>query len=245
MHPILFQLGPATIHSWGVLVAVAIILVVSLIYKNSAREGFQAEKIIDGTFWTILSGLIGARLIYVIFHWPLFQKNPLEALYLWQGGLAWYGALGGGFSTAWFYCWKNKINFLKIMDLVAPFVALGYAVGRIGCFLNGCCYGKICRLPWAVKFPNYPGLRHPTQIYSALFWLFLFLVLLFLKKYKKFDGQIFYLGIIIYSFYRFFLEVVREDVPYFFYGLNSIQIASVVIFVVFGGIYVYQKLKLK
>lgn len=243
MHPILLKLGSVTLYSWGLMVALGTILGVYLIIRAGVKAGFDANKILDGSFWTIVAGFLGARLVYVIYFWKDFSPRPWEALFIWQGGLVFYGGLAGSLLAAVLYLKINKLPVLKILDLAAPYAALGYIFVRLGCFLNGCCFGKICRGPWAVKFPQLVGLRHPTQLYEAAAGAVIFLILLFLKKRQKFDGQLVYSGIMVYSVWRFWVEFLRDDPPYFFYGLNAFQIASAVIFVIFLVPYLIKRFK--
>jgi phosphatidylglycerol:prolipoprotein diacylglycerol transferase len=139
-------------------------------------------------------------------------------LRVWDGGLSFHGVFVGGFATIAFYAWKNKISFAALCDLIAPSVFLGYFFGRIGCFLNGCCYGHACDLPWAMRFPDehHRGFltppSHPAQLYSAALALILFWAMQrakLLPKFNQFSGQLTLLFLALYMVERAFMEYFR------------------------------------
>lgn len=235
MHPDLFKFGALTIHSYGVMMALAFSagIAVSIIFGK--REGLNTEKVFDGVLWVMISSIIGARVFYVVEFWENF-KDTREIFMLWQGGLVFYGGLTFAIAALIVWSKKNKLSVFKILDIAAPAAALGYAIGRIGCFLNGCCYGVPADLPWAAKFPNLIDARHPTQLYSSFSGLDIFLALIILYNFKKFDGQIFSLGLIFYSVYRFFIEFFREN-PRYILGLSEAQLISIGLFLLMAVIY--------
>ena len=152
MYPRLAQLGPVTISTYGVLVALAFLLAVWLARRAARRmprelAPMDEAALVDWAVWAVLGGLLGGRLFYVLLNWPVYAGSPLEMLALWHGGLVWYGGFLGGLLATWRYLRRRGIGFLQGADQVIPFVALGHAVGRIGCFANGCCFGILQVIP--------------------------------------------------------------------------------------------------
>jgi phosphatidylglycerol---prolipoprotein diacylglyceryl transferase len=221
MHPIAIDLGPFPIHWYGVLVALGFIAGLWTASRRGLRSGIAGEKIIDLGPWLILGSIVGARTLYVISYWrESFEGRPIwEILAVWQGGLVYYGGLIGATLACVIYLQMKKLPFWKVADIVAPSIALGCAFGRIGCLLNGCCYGRACSLPWAIHFPagnplnppTYPV--HPTQVYDSLLNLGLYAGLAWLYRHKKFDGQVFGVYLVGYALLRSFVELFRGDYP--------------------------------
>jgi phosphatidylglycerol---prolipoprotein diacylglyceryl transferase len=212
MQPILFSIGNLNIFSWGFMLALALMIGTYLSVKKAQKEGLNGEVILDLIIWLVVGGIVGARLFYIFFYSPhYYLNNPLKVFALWEGGLVYYGAfIGGGIALVWFV-YKRKLNFWKIADLIAPYLAFGYGIVRIGCFLNGCCYGSETELFWGVNFPHLEGLRHPTQIYSSLAGFLLFIILLTVYRRKTFHGQVLLIYGILYSILRFIIEIYREN----------------------------------
>lgn len=235
MLPVLFKLGPLTVNSYGVMIALGFLSGILLAIYLAKREKISPEMMMDLALFVMVFSIIGARIFYVIEFWPEYLYRPLAVLFVWEGGLVFYGGLLGAVLTVLIFSRLNKLPVLKLLDLITPATALGYAIGRIGCFLRGCCYGVECKLPWAVKFPEVVGLRHPTQLYALLSWLILFGVLWFLLTKRKFDGQIFALGLILYSVYRFLIEFVRTNPQYF--HLTAAQWGSLLLLIGAGILY--------
>jgi phosphatidylglycerol:prolipoprotein diacylglycerol transferase len=233
MHPVLFQLGPLTIYSYGVCVAAAFLLAIITAAARARRYGWSADVIYDISLYILVASLIGSRLLYVIETPDEFIQAPWEVFMIWRGGLVYYGGVIAAVIAAIVYLKKHRLSVGKGFDLLVPSLALGHAVGRVGCLLNGCCFGKVSFLPWAIRFPKGspvyfyqlyvegslpPGSArslpvHPTQIYSSIMELFIFVVLATYLPRKKFDGQIFWLYILLYGAGRFFVEFFRADNP--------------------------------
>lgn len=217
MHPILCQIGPLTIYTYGLFVALGLLVGLSLALKEAKRKGFDPQAFLDLAFYSVLAGIIGARIFYVVQNFSFYKENLLSMVKIWEGGLVFQGGLISAIPVAWILLKKKKLSFWKTFDVLAPYMALGQAFGRIGCFSAGCCYGKPTNLPWAVTFTNPKTLAlagiplHPTQLYSAAGLFFIFLMLLFLRKHTKFSGQISCLYLIIHSFFRIFIEFFRGD----------------------------------
>lgn len=237
MKPILISWGPITLHSWGTLVAIAIGLGLYLLYRDAKRVGIEQSKMLDFGLLAIVLALIGARLIYILFDLRTFIDNPIQILYLQQGGLSIHGALLGGLIAVIIFSKLNKIPFFKLADLVAPFIILGQAIGRIGCFLAGICYGKVTTLPWAIQFLTVPGTRHPTQLYESALNFIIFAFLWSYRKKKRFDGQLFLIYLMAYSTGRGLVELLRDDMQ-LLGPITFAQITSIIIVIVAGAIYI-------
>ena len=229
MHPIFFSAGPLTVYSYGAMLSLAFIAGIFATLRLCKDQGIEPEAVLDTVLWMMILAVIGARLSYVIFFWGEFSGDLTEIVMIQHGGLAFYGGLLGALGAIIWRVRKLGINTWKALDLAAPGTAIGYSIGRLGCFLNGCCYGIETSLPWAVAFPNVPGLRHPTQIYSSISGLLIFLALLLLWGRKRFDGQIFLFALIFYSVYRMLIEFLRYGVRYC--GLTASQWFSIIVFI--------------
>ncbi len=214
MYPILFKIGPFTVYAYGTLVALGFLTAIYIAKKNAIKENISPDKILDLGFIILISGIIGARLFYVITEIKDYIYNPLDIFKVWEGGLVYYGGFIAGFIAALWYLKKNKLPVWVIADIVAAPIAIGQTYGRIGCFLNGCCYGKYSK-NFGVIFhslqDNFP--RIPTQLLEAILTFTIFIILVLFKKYKKlkFAGQIFWIYVLLYSGGRFILEFLRDD----------------------------------
>lgn len=235
MYPILLKIGPINIYAWGFMLAIAVIIAVVGISKIFARKGYDRDIVLDLVIIMVLAGVFGARVFYVlIYQWDVFISNPL-IFFSFKGGiygLVWYGGFLGGLIACLIYTHKKKYPFWEFADICAPFAALGYAIVRIGCFLNGCCYGKATNSIFGVVFPYIDLLpRHPTQLYSSATNLLIFSFLLWYLPRKKYTGQITIMYLFLYSIYRFVLEFFRDNLV--MYGqLSTSQTYSVILFVV-------------
>jgi phosphatidylglycerol:prolipoprotein diacylglycerol transferase len=236
VHPIAFHFGSLTIHWYGVMVALAFVAGIWTATRRCPRDGLRPEAIADLGPWLIVAGLLGARLLYVISYWKeSFAGQPWWEIFMIQhGGLVFYGGLIGAALTAVVYVKWKRLPPMKVGDVMAPSVALGHVFGRIGCLLNGCCYGSACSLPWAVHFPKEHETGgqgvHPTQLYEAGLNLILYLALEKLYRKKRFDGQVFGVYLVAYAVLRVVVELFRGD-----YGSHRVgvftpgQIVSAVI----------------
>lgn len=218
MRPILIQIGELAIPSYGVMLVFSFIVAIILVRRTAKKFGIPPITIDDLVFYLMLGVIVGGRALYVIFHWAQYGNDILGIFRIWEGGMMFFGGLVGGFLAVMFYLKKEKIPMLKITDIMAPAIALGQFFTRIGCFLNGCCFGLPSTLPWAVTFPrdSVAGssligdqLLHPTQIYSSLFGLALFFFLRkrLLKPHQR--GDIFALYLIFSGGFRFGIDFIR------------------------------------
>ena len=215
MHPILCKIGPFNVYSWGFMVALGCMAALAVMIRFGRKEGIRPERILDVFVYMIISAVAGARLFYVIQFFPKFRGDLPSIFYLSQGGLVFLGGFCGVLVMMSAYVRYNNINLWKLLDACSPGTILGYAIGRIGCFLNGCCYGiKIF------------GVEQPTQIYSSLSGLVIFFALIYLYRKKKYDGQIFLFALFFYSIYRFLLEFIRYNpVHYWIFTPNQLLAA--------------------
>jgi phosphatidylglycerol:prolipoprotein diacylglycerol transferase len=219
VHPIAFYLGSLPVRWYGVMMALAFIAGLWTATRRARLVNVSGDIIADVTLWLMLGSIAGARFVYVTTYWKQeFAGGPFSEVFMIQhGGLVYYGGLiGAAISGIGYLAWK-KLPVWKITDILAPSIALGSVFGRIGCLLNGCCYGRACDLPWAIHFPadheTHGAAVHPTEIYDALLNLILYIFLAWLFRRKKFDGQIFATYLIIYAIFRSIAEYFRGDYP--------------------------------
>ncbi len=245
MYPILIELGRIKVYSWGFMLACAVLIAVFGISRKFKQEGYNPEHVLDMAIILVIAGLLGARLVYItMFQWQEFLAHPGIFFALNNGGfqgLVWYGGFTAGILAFIVYIRVRGYSFWKVADIFAPFLALGYAIVRIGCFLNGCCYGLPSNSACTVVFPLVDGLsRYPTQLFSSVINLVLFAFLFWYYPRRKFSGQIFTFYLLGYSIYRFVIEFFREN--WVFYGPLSIaQVYSLLILAVGIGLYIWRK----
>lgn len=211
MKPILFYIGPLPVFSFGALIALGVFLSLFLMSRRSRRTGFPAtpELTADLVFAGVFSGFLGGRLFYILENAAYYGQAPLKVFALWEGGLIFYGGVAGAVAGLFLTMKIKKIPCWAGFDFLIPYVALIHAFGRAGCFLNGCCAGKVCDLPWAVAVEGV--LRHPVQLYEAAFNGLLFLFLNARYEKKKFEGEIISLYFMLYASGRFVLEFFRDN----------------------------------
>lgn len=224
MFPILFRLGSLNIYAYGVFIAIGFILGFFLALRRGRIEGIPTERIIDLFFFVVLSAMIGSRALFVLINFKDYRHQPFQMFSLWEGGLVFYGGLILATAVSLIYMWRTRLPVWKMADLFSPSIALGLFFGRLGCFLAGCCYGKETSLPWGVTFTDPSSLArlhlslHPTQLYEGIGSLFLFFFLIWKRRSKTFEGQIFWLFLLLYSVLRFLIEFLRDDPRGFFFG---------------------------
>ena len=193
--------------------------------KLAKKEGVTFDTIVDLATWVLIGAIFGARVAYVITEYQYFiHVSWWEVFKVTSGGLAFHGGLIGGFLAGFWFIKRKKLYPWKLVDLFTPFIALGYSIVRIGCLLNGCCYGKITTVPWALRCPaNDLSLRHPTQLYSMIGSLILFGILWRGRHRHHFAGFLFLLYLGLYSIMRFIVEIYRES-PMVFPWLSLAQL---------------------
>ena len=239
MFPIICQIGPLTVYSYGLMFAIAVVVCTVLFQKDAQMAGIKKEMATDLVFWLVAGGILGARLFYILLNLPFFVSNPWEIIMLYHGGLAWQGGfIVGALSGVWFVK-KHNLPVLKLLDLSAPYLALGQSIGRLGCFLNGCCYGKPA--VWGIYFPVHHDHLQPTQLYDALGLFMTFLILKKLSRYAAYQGHIFVLYVILAAGLRFVVEFFRADHEIIFLGLSVYQWVCLVFLAT--AFYVHTKIK--
>ncbi len=235
MYPELFKIGDFPINTYGVLLAVGILSALITASRLARKDGLPAERIYDLGLWTVIGGLVGSKLLVdenVRSNlWNIFSLDFLRS-----GGV-YYGGFIGGFLTLLILIRVYELPFWKVADAFAPGVALGQAIGRLGCFAAGCCWGKPTNLPWGVHFTEkgheYTGVPiydshgeklflHPTQLYESFAMFLVFLFLIWIHGRKKFDGQVLITYAFIYPLLRFTIEFFRDDPRGDLFGLTSI-----------------------
>ncbi|RJR24913.1 MAG: prolipoprotein diacylglyceryl transferase [Desulfobacteraceae bacterium] len=217
MLPELFSIGPLTVHSYGLLVALGFLTGIIITVRIGRTEGINPQLIMDLTFILVVSAIAGSRILYVLINLSHYKTNPLDIFKIWEGGLVFSGGVTvAALSLVW-YAKRKSLNLLKTADLFAPGVAVGQAIGRLGCLMAGCCYGVVTDEPWSIIFTHPKSLAplniplHPTQIYSSVIGACIFLVLFILYRYRKYDGQVALWFLILHSTARLFVERFRGD----------------------------------
>lgn len=245
MHPIIAKFGPITIYSYGLLVAAGFIIATLLASRQAVKFGIPQDKIVNLSLAVLISGVIGARIFYVLLNLKDYMLNPLEIIMITHGGLVFYGGAIFAFLAGAIYIKKSGLSILNTGDLIAPYIALGHSIGRIGCLLNGCCFGKPASGPLGVVFQD--GIvRIPTQIYSSLYLLALYMFLRACLRYRRFKGQVFFLYLSLYAVGRVFIENLRGDNIPAIFNLTFSQVVSIVIFIVGAvGYFIWNKTKLR
>ena len=231
MHPKLLTLpafellgrtiGPLTLHTYGVLLAIAFITGLWVASRQAKSAGLDPARVTDMAVYVLIAGLVGAKILLVVVEWSYYAHNPRELLSILQSGGVFYGGLIGAFPVAWWYARKHALPPWRTADVLAPAVAIGQAIGRLGCFAAGCCYGRPAEVPWAVTFRDAYASRtvgtpldvplHPTEIYEAIACLAIFFLLTGIARRKRFDGQVTLAYVLLYAIARFVIEFYRGD----------------------------------
>lgn len=219
MHEFFINHPPFVVHSYGAMLAVAFLLGIALTSYEARKAGLSPDDVLDMSIYVIIFSILMSRAVYVMTGWHEFAGHAVDALKIWDGGLSFHGGVIGGSTAGVLFCVRRKISSKKMIDAVMPGLAVGLAIGRIGCFLNGCCFGCATHLPWAVHFPVRPGgpapfdgiPRHPTQIYDSLMNIAIMLLLVFpLKKLKRKDGDLLAFWLILDGVSRYIMEIFRS-----------------------------------
>jgi phosphatidylglycerol:prolipoprotein diacylglycerol transferase len=209
MFPIIFQIGPFPVYAYGLALALAVLVCTSLLSRDAQKVGIAQEVIVDLVFWCVVGGILGARLFYIFLNLPFFVEAPWEIPQLQKGGLAWQGGLIGGFLSGFLFVSRKRLSFIQLLDLSAPYLALGQAIGRVGCFLNGCCVGR--HAEWGIFFPVHQDILIPTQLFETAFLVLVFFLLKFYQKKLHQTGQVFTVYLMLASILRFVIQFYRDD----------------------------------
>jgi phosphatidylglycerol:prolipoprotein diacylglycerol transferase len=236
MHPYL-SFGRFTIESYWIMATIGLISGIFIFILRAKQFGISKWKVLIISLLSTLFALEISHISSLIFYYPSeMLKYPLWTLSFWKGGLTLYGGIGGGILALILFTKIFKVSFIKFLNASSPSIAFGLFIGRIGCFLNGCCYGKPTNLPWGVTF-TYPNSNapigiplHPTQIYESLTNFLIFIFLWSKQKNINFQRKSFLWFLVLYSVARFFIEFFRGDSLYIFSPyLRIAQIISLLI----------------
>ncbi len=234
----LHRWGPVAVRSWGTMLMIGFSGgLLWAIYDTRDDEQIDADTLIDVTLAILVGAVLGARLLAVVLNWSDFSGNPADILKVWEGGLSFHGGLLGGIVGAALYISRREVSFFRVADLLTPSIAIGYAVTRVGCFLNGCCWGTPSDLPWAIPLPHISGPgdptvpRHPAQLYAALGSMLIFGLLLVARRRLRVPGHLFLSYLIFYSAMRSVVEIFRRGASAEIYtpvpALTVAQFASI------------------
>lgn len=245
------------IFGYGLMLSMALLGSIELAARRACRERLDTEIIYGMALWVVVGGLLGARSFYVAQYWGTRVRTFWEIFRIWEGGIVFYGSVIGATVAFFAFRARHKFPIRALLDVIAPSTALGIAFGRVGCFLNGCCYGDRCDLPWAVRFPAKTGPWfsqvnrgllaegaawslpvHPTQLYAAFDGIVLLALLTAFYPLRRRDGEVMGLLMLTYPISRFLIEHLRNDEGVFLAGMTVSQCISVGLFVV-GLIYWY------
>jgi phosphatidylglycerol:prolipoprotein diacylglycerol transferase len=234
INPVIFSVGHFMVRWYALIVLAAIVTGVTLTAREAQRRGFRAEDIYDAAVWVVLAGLLGARLFHVLDHWGHeFAANPVRALYVWEGGLAIWGAVAGGLITLVLLARKNRWNLPSLLDLFAPALVLGQAIGRLACVITGDAVGRPTNGPFGLAYTNPHAMVKelgvyytPTPIYEFMMNMVIFAILWRLRKNRLPDGALFFLYLSLYSVGRFIISI-WSSYQTFAFGLNQAQFFSV------------------
>lgn len=254
MRRILFEIPAAglKVPAFGMFLLLGCLGALMLTAWRARREKLNPDAVYDLAVWLMGGGFLGARALYLAAH-PESVRQFTDVFKVWQGGIVFYGCILGGLIGSVLYWWRHPFPFLPMCDAVAPSLMLGSAFGRVGCFLNGCCYGGVSALPWALRFPagSLPWARHvhegrispdalhslavhPAQLYSVLDALLILGLLTWFFPRRRRDGEVMALLMVTYPATRFLVEALRNDEPAVLAGLTLSQAISVALFL--GGL---------
>lgn len=217
MHPTIVKFGSFAIHSYGLLLAIAFLAAIQLFLVRGRARGLPEDRLSTLSLWLLVLAIVGGRLLFVATHWDEYKGDPLAIFRLWEGGLILYGGYALAIAGGILYVRRAGLSVWRVGDAAAPSMALGIGIGRLGCFLNGCCFGLPTTLPWGIHFPPesyssavFPAeALHPSQLYMSAAGLLLFFVLLGLDRKRRFDGWLFWSYIALDGGLRFLIDFTR------------------------------------
>ncbi len=226
MYPEILRIGNVTVHSYGFMIALGILIAAVALYREAPREKIDPDYLLEAVIAGAFSGLIGARILYMLINWSYYSTQPVSAFFTQFEGLSFYGGLFLGVIVLYLWSRWRRTGFLKVADILSPYLALGYAFGRIGCFLNGCCYGLVTDVPWAMSASLADDLpRHPVQLYAALGAIIIFVILKKIRPLRPFVGFVTVSLFALYGLLRFTTEFFRQGEAVSL-GLTSAQLFS-------------------
>lgn len=251
MHPILFEipridlgdwtLGPIPIRLYGLMIGIGFLVALLFASRKARKEGIDPDRILDMGVYLLLAAIVGSRLLYVLINLREFEARPLDAFAIWKGGLVFYGGLIAAAGVGIAYVRKHGLPLWRTADVMAPYIALGHAFGRLGCFFAGCCYGAPTSTPLGITFTDPLSLAplgialYPTQLFEAGGEFMNFMLLLMLYRHRKFDGQVFWFYPALYSMLRFVVEFFRGDAARGIWFGGFISTSQIIAMLLFGA----------
>ena len=240
MHPRLLELGPVTVYTYGVLLAAAYLAGLQMATARARSRGLEASRVMDLGIIIIIAAIVGAKLLLVAVDFNYYRGHPAEIFSLARSGGVFYGGLIAAVLAAFWYLRRHKMPVWVTCDVFAPGIALGHAIGRVGCLFAGCCFGRPTTLPWGIVFSDpfaasYVGTPlgvhlHPTQLYEAGTELVILALLLAVERRgRPFAGRTFWFYTLLYGVSRFVIEYFRGDERGMLLGLSTSQFISVVL----------------
>ena len=222
MHPILFEIAGFPVYTYGVMLAAAYLLGLQFALMRAKARGLAPDRVMDLGIWIIVSALVGAKLMLLVVEWPAYSRSGADLLTLIRSAGVFYGGLIAAVAVALFYLWRHRMPVWTVTDVFAPGIALGHAIGRLGCFFAGCCFGRETTVPWAITFHSEYAARnvgtpinvplHPTQLYEAGAELAILGILLATERRgRPFPGRTFWGYMLLYGLSRFIIEFYRGD----------------------------------
>ncbi|MBN1444900.1 MAG: prolipoprotein diacylglyceryl transferase [Candidatus Omnitrophica bacterium] len=243
MYPEFLRIGTFVIYWYGVMIAAGVFLSSWIFQKNAYRSGYSPELVSKLVFWIIVWGIAGGRFLHVLVQMPYYYRHPVHILSIRNGGLAVEGAVIAALLFIAVYSKIRRFNLNEILDILALSVPLGQALGRVGCFLNGCCYGRPTGMFTGVSFPPFYSEKvHPTQLYYSISYILLFFFLNAVRKRKMKPGFVFCVYLMGFALIRYIVDMLRGDLHYTFLGLYLTQVIAIFIFIT-GTLWIFKLLK--
>jgi len=217
LHPVLYKIGPLTLRTYGLFLSISFLLGIALAVKRGEARGVDRKDVLDLCFAIMVSSIIGSRLFYILTHLGEYAGNPLRVFSVWEGGLSMFGGVVIALVVSKLFMNRRGLSFANLGDIVAPSLMIGTVVTRIGCFMNGCCFGLPTESSLGIVFPPtciagsyFADIAiHPTQIYASLSALAVFITLLVVDRLKLREGFLFGLMFVLYSIGRIIIEGFR------------------------------------
>ena len=250
MLPVLLNIGPITIYSFGFFLALSYLVGTFVFWKLGKKQGYNEEKLLDLSVISLITALVGGHLYFAILNFSLFQDSLVSILYVWQGGFAYHGSLAAVFLVASYFVVKWKWSYFQIADIGSLAATASLIVGKVGTFFAGFDFGRVSSLPWAVQFPNLVGQRHPAQLYEALAYMVVFVLLyyLYLRNLASSEmksGKIFFSFLVLTGLTRAIFEFFRAQSLFVgVFPLASLVSLMIVLFAI-GALYYFQIRDLK
>jgi phosphatidylglycerol:prolipoprotein diacylglycerol transferase len=221
LHPVLYKIGPLTLRTYGLFLSLSFVLAIALAVVRGDTRGVDRKDVLDLCFTIMVSSIIGSRIYYILTHLGEYAASPLRIFAVWEGGLSMFGGVVLALVASKIFLDRRGLSFARLADIIAPALMLGTFFTRIGCFMNGCCFGLPTKCSLGIVFPSdciagsyFPDTPiHPTQLYSSLAALIICIVLLTVDRLKLKDGFLFGLMLVLYSTERFFIEGLRFSDP--------------------------------